>query len=324
MTRFSRTLPAIALALTFATNAFAAGDNWTADYEGAKQVAASKGKDILMDFTGSDWCPPCKRLQSMVFDSDTFKKGAPEHFVLLVLDFPRDKSKMKPKTIKQNDRLKEEYPIGGYPTIFLADAAGRPYYRAVGYPGTPADAYLSNLIAQKKVRVERDALFKKAAEAEGEARAKLLDEALSKLPKEVVGPFYLEQIEMIVKADAEGKLGLKDRYEKMLFDAQIAKRMAEIQKVAKEKSPAAAVKAIDEMVKELKPTGESLQQVLYIKGFFLYQTDKAASKQALQAALDAAPNSPSAPRLRATLTRAFPKEAPKEEKKEDAKKPEKE
>ena len=46
-----------------------AGEGWLIDAEKAKEQAKKEGKAILMDFTGSDWCPPCKQLKSKVFDS---------------------------------------------------------------------------------------------------------------------------------------------------------------------------------------------------------------------------------------------------------------
>src|SRR5262245_9374441 len=72
---------------------------WMVDLEAAKMVAAKEGKDILMEFTGSDWCPPCKALKRKVFDTEAFQTEAPKHFVLVKLDNPRDKSKQTDKEI---------------------------------------------------------------------------------------------------------------------------------------------------------------------------------------------------------------------------------
>ena len=100
--------------------------SWMIDFEAAKKKAADEKKDLLMDFTGSDWCGWCIRLKKEVFDQDAFKQKVGDHFILVELDYPRDKSKLAPETIAQNEMLGEKYAIEGYPTIILADSAGRP------------------------------------------------------------------------------------------------------------------------------------------------------------------------------------------------------
>ena len=88
-----------------------ADEGWIVDFEAAKELAAKEGKDILMEFTGSDWCPPCIALKKKVLDTDVFKTKAPEKFILLKLDSPRDKSKQTPAEI-QNHRRADDH-LGG-------------------------------------------------------------------------------------------------------------------------------------------------------------------------------------------------------------------
>ena len=85
-----------------------ADEFWLVDFEKAKAQAAKQGKPILMEFTGSDWCPPCKALHKNVLVKDVFKKEMPKHFVLLKLDNPRDKSKQTPEEIEQYKKLSKE------------------------------------------------------------------------------------------------------------------------------------------------------------------------------------------------------------------------
>jgi len=70
--------------------AFAGGEGWTNDYSAAKKTAAQERKDILLDFTGSDWCGWCVKLNNEVFSKDTFKSYADKNLVLVDLDFPRN------------------------------------------------------------------------------------------------------------------------------------------------------------------------------------------------------------------------------------------
>ena len=98
---------------------------WLVDFAKAKAQSAKEGKPILMEFTGSDWCPPCIALHDNVLTSDVFKQQIPKKFILFKLDNPRDKSKQTPGEIAQYKKLSAEYKITGEPTIIVADAAGK-------------------------------------------------------------------------------------------------------------------------------------------------------------------------------------------------------
>jgi thiol-disulfide isomerase/thioredoxin len=45
--------------------------NWLTDYEAAKAKAKSDNKLVLLEFTGSDWCGYCKRMQAEIFSKIT-------------------------------------------------------------------------------------------------------------------------------------------------------------------------------------------------------------------------------------------------------------
>ena len=46
----------VALLVLSVSTSLQSAEGWITDYEAAKKQAAKEGKDILMDFTGSDWC----------------------------------------------------------------------------------------------------------------------------------------------------------------------------------------------------------------------------------------------------------------------------
>ncbi len=123
---------AAVLALNCTGFALAGGEGWISDFAAAKKEAADSKKDLLIDFTGSDWCSWCIKLNKEVFDHEPFKAGVKNKFVLVELDYPRDKSKLTEEVIKQNEELGNKYQIAGYPTILLCDASGKPY-AATGY-----------------------------------------------------------------------------------------------------------------------------------------------------------------------------------------------
>ena len=114
------TLFALSLSLT-------AGEGWLTNIEKAKELAKKEGKTVLVEFTGSDWCPPCKALKKNVFDSKEFKAYAKKNLVLVELDFPRDKSKVTKDQAEYNREQAKAFAVRGYPTIILMDANGKEY-----------------------------------------------------------------------------------------------------------------------------------------------------------------------------------------------------
>ena len=97
--------------------------DWHTDLVEVKATSKKTGKPILMLFTGSDWCPPCKMLKRDFFDSDQFKKVA-DKFVLLYVDSPRNKSIITAEQLKANNALMDKYRIESIPTVIVADAEG--------------------------------------------------------------------------------------------------------------------------------------------------------------------------------------------------------
>jgi thioredoxin-related protein len=114
------------LAMTiFAAAAFARAElNWLTDYDAAKSKAKSDNKLVLLDFTGSDWCGWCKRLNAEVFSKPQFQDYATKNLILVELDFPRYKQQSD-AVKKQNRELAGEFQIEGFPTLIVLDAAGK-------------------------------------------------------------------------------------------------------------------------------------------------------------------------------------------------------
>ena len=98
---------------------------WTMDAEAAKAKAKETGKPVLMNFTGSDWCYWCKLMDEKVFTQKAWQDFAAKELVLLWVDFPRDKSLVPEKFVKQNKELQAKYGVTGYPTFVLLDPEGK-------------------------------------------------------------------------------------------------------------------------------------------------------------------------------------------------------
>ncbi len=98
--------------------------NWETDFEKASSSAKASGKYILLDFSGSDWCGWCIRLEKEVFSQDAFNDFAKENLVCVIVDFP-SAIKQSEELKKQNQDLARKYNVRGYPTIIILSPDGK-------------------------------------------------------------------------------------------------------------------------------------------------------------------------------------------------------
>lgn len=119
---------------------------WLVDLDQAYELSKKSGKPILANFTGSDWCGWCKRLDASVFSTPKFQEWAKDNVILLELDFPRRKQ-IPEKNRQQNAAMQQALQITGYPTIWVLtldkDAATGRYNinprGKTGYAPTPEE-----------------------------------------------------------------------------------------------------------------------------------------------------------------------------------------
>lgn len=123
--------------------AFAAEEGWLTDFEQAKKEAAEKNRPILVDFSGSDWCGWCIKLESEVFSKKEFNDFAKDSLVLLQVDFPRRKEQTDEQK-HANETLARRYAVQGLPTVLLLDAEGKELART-GYRPGGAENYVKHL-----------------------------------------------------------------------------------------------------------------------------------------------------------------------------------
>lgn len=116
----------------------AADLNWETDVPKALAEAKAANKVVLLDFTGSDWCYWCKKLNTETFSQPEFATYSSTNLVLVEVDFPR--TKVLPDDLKAaNKALKEKYQIKGYPTLIVLKPDGSTLWQNVGYmEGGPA------------------------------------------------------------------------------------------------------------------------------------------------------------------------------------------
>ncbi len=136
--------------LCLAVPLVAAEPVWHTDLAEAKALAAREHKALLLDFTGSQWCPYCVLLHREVFTTPEFARFA-EGCVLVKLDYP-PMSGRSPEKIKADPalgrlmELKAAYRITSFPTVVLLGPDGTEKTRMQGYAkGTGPSAYLGHL-----------------------------------------------------------------------------------------------------------------------------------------------------------------------------------
>ncbi|MEG3658796.1 thioredoxin family protein [Arenibacter palladensis] len=126
--------------------------DWLTNYANAQEVAKRTNSNILMYFTGSDWCSPCKALKKDLFDTNQFKEVAKD-YVLLYVDLPRKKELLSAEEMKQNKALLSQWNKKGvFPLISLVSTEEKELASLSGY-GSKVDVekYLDFLRKNSKM-----------------------------------------------------------------------------------------------------------------------------------------------------------------------------
>ncbi|HEX8076396.1 MAG TPA: thioredoxin family protein [Chthoniobacterales bacterium] len=158
MKSFPSILASAAAIFAFGAATVDAKPGWLTDLKQAQEEAKANKKLVLLDFTGSDWCGYCIKLDREVFSRPEFKDYASKNFVLVEIDFPRAKEQSATER-RQNFELQDRFGIQGYPTIVILDPEGKKV-GVLGYDaaipddaremrGTP-EAFIANLEKLKK------------------------------------------------------------------------------------------------------------------------------------------------------------------------------
>ncbi|MBQ9786934.1 MAG: thioredoxin family protein [Lentisphaeria bacterium] len=123
------------LALVCGITLFAKDDipeGWSDNYPAALRKAKAEKKNILVLFTGSDWCGFCIRLKKDVLDRKEFQRVAPAVYELVYFDFPNRK-KISASQMKMQRELADKWGVDGYPTTVIVSPEGEKIKSIVGY-----------------------------------------------------------------------------------------------------------------------------------------------------------------------------------------------
>jgi thiol:disulfide interchange protein len=116
-------------------------EGWSTDLEKAFEKAKAEKKSVLVEFTGSDWCPPCMAMRKNVFSKKEFVEGASKKYILVELDFPKGDKAVEEK----NRPYSEKYKIEGFPTVILFTAKGKEFTRFYASEFPKTDVFLKHL-----------------------------------------------------------------------------------------------------------------------------------------------------------------------------------
>lgn len=125
-----------------------ADGRWTTDFTAALRLAQELRRPVVADFTGSDWCPWCVKLDREVFASPVFRRWAEANVVLVRLDFPR-RTPLPAAQAKRNEEIAQRYGVTGYPTVLVLDAQGAQLRKWGYFEGGPA-AWINGMITGVK------------------------------------------------------------------------------------------------------------------------------------------------------------------------------
>ena len=186
---------------------------WAPSYDQAVARARASHKDLVLLFTGSDWCGFCMQLEREVFHSPEFARRATQQFEFVYLDFPQApdlQARIRDKATR--DRLQKAYRVSGFPTMWMATEDGMPY-ATVSYPGGGPEAFLAVLQDQ---RSHRDRLLP-LLRAGRNVDANTLRTTLPYLVEdELIGlAHYGWVLDRARQVDPEGRLGLRQHADRI-------------------------------------------------------------------------------------------------------------
>ncbi len=94
---------------------------WQSSYKKALKKSKKENKPLLIYFTGSDWCGPCKVLDKKLFHSERFGKIAKKDLILYTADSPRNTDLIDASDLKVNKYLKKKFKVKSFPTIVFVN-----------------------------------------------------------------------------------------------------------------------------------------------------------------------------------------------------------
>jgi len=112
---------------------------------------ATQQNKILFVYFYTDWCAPCKQIDTLVFSDPAIRAAINDNYVSLKLNAEKG----------EGIKLAKRYQVGGYPTFLFLDKNARAMGRIVGTRGN--SDYLTAIKSQGKndpARERREKMLK--------------------------------------------------------------------------------------------------------------------------------------------------------------------
>ena len=122
--------------------------DWQTDFEEAKKIATEQDKNIIIVFSGSDWCAPCIKLDKTIWQSQAFKNEAEKSWIVVRADFPRKKANaLSKEQTDHNRKLAEKFNgEGSFPLVVILDKNGKVLGK-MGFKNVSPEEYIKMIHA---------------------------------------------------------------------------------------------------------------------------------------------------------------------------------
>lgn len=139
------------LLIALSISQFIVAQEWNYNFNEAKKSAAEQDKNIIIVFSGSDWCAPCIKLDRNIWQSDAFKKEAGQDWIIVRADFPRKKAnELSKEQTEHNRKLAEKYNLeGSFPLVVILDKNGKVLGK-MGFKNVSPEEYIKMIHAFEK------------------------------------------------------------------------------------------------------------------------------------------------------------------------------
>jgi thioredoxin-related protein len=104
---------------------------WGEDFVASIHLAQKQDRAILLNFTGSDWSPPCAHWRNQILETAEFADYAAANLILIELDYPMHREQV-PEVVRQNQVLQALFAVDGFPTLVLLQPDGSEIERMSG------------------------------------------------------------------------------------------------------------------------------------------------------------------------------------------------
>lgn len=114
--------------------------------EEAQKVAKKQKKPLLLYFTGSDWCAPCKKLKEDFFNTERFI-ALSQNTVLVEIDIPRRIDIVTPEQLAYNKEVvKSRNKDRSFPKLIAYTSRGKKIDEVSGYGSLRDPVHYFNLV----------------------------------------------------------------------------------------------------------------------------------------------------------------------------------